>query len=210
MAERRPLIVKDGRIEEIPSGDTISTAIAPGSGGGGSGIPDGGTTGQILIKNSDTDGDAGWDDAPSDGVDGVDGTDGQGVPTGGTAGQKLVKIDGVDFNTEWVDDVSSSMVQTELTGTTHTVDDTDLAGNVIRKLNNAAAITVTVAPSLTGTEPATYIQTGAGAITFAPGAGVTILSADSNLTIGAQYASASLIPDTVTADTFYLVGNLIA
>ena len=30
------------------------------SGGGGSGVPDGGTTGQVLAKRSDADGDAGW------------------------------------------------------------------------------------------------------------------------------------------------------
>lgn len=102
----------------------------------------------------------------------------------------------------------SNMVQTELTGTTHTVNNTDLAGNVVRRLNNAAAITVTVAPSLTGTEPSTWIQTGVGQVTFAAGAGVTILSADGNLSIAAQYGSASLIPDADTADTYYLVGHL--
>lgn len=35
-------------------------AWAEPSGGGGSGVPDGGTTGQVLAKRSDTDGDAGW------------------------------------------------------------------------------------------------------------------------------------------------------
>ena len=35
-------------------------AWAEPSGGGGSGVPDGGTTGQVLAKRSNTDGDAGW------------------------------------------------------------------------------------------------------------------------------------------------------
>lgn len=103
---------------------------------------------------------------------------------------------------------STTMVQTELTGTTHTVDNTDLAGHIVRRMNNAAAITITVAPDLTGTEPATFIQTGAGVVTFAPGAGVTLHSAGGNLSIANQYGSATLIPDATTANVYYIVGNL--
>ena len=57
---------------------------------GGSGVPDGGTTGQHLAKLSNTDGDTGWEDA-------------EGIPAGGTAGQTLTKIDGVDYNADWQD-----------------------------------------------------------------------------------------------------------
>lgn len=103
---------------------------------------------------------------------------------------------------------SGNMLQTEILSTAHTVTDVDLSGNVVRKMNNAAAITVTVAPDLTGTEPCTWIQTGAGQVTFAPGAGVTISSADGNLSIAAQYGSASLIPDAALSNTYYLIGHL--
>jgi len=164
--------------------------------------------------------------AGSNGTNGTNGVNGNTILYGAVA----PTTEGVDGNfyidtvtnliygpkaTTWPAGVSlvgpaATMVQSELTGTTHTVDNTDLAGNVVRKLNNAAAITVTVAPSLTGTEPATFIQTGAGAVTFAPGAGVTINSTSGNLTIGNQYSSASLIPDAVIADTYYLIGHLIA
>ena len=37
--------------------------LAKGGAGGGSGVPDGGTTGQVLTKLSNTDGDAGWETA---------------------------------------------------------------------------------------------------------------------------------------------------
>jgi hypothetical protein len=66
----------------------------------GSGLPDGGTTNQILAKQSDADGDADWVDPPADGADG---TDGEGVPTGGTTGQLLAKNSNTDFDTEWTD-----------------------------------------------------------------------------------------------------------
>jgi len=75
-------------------------------------------------------------------------------------------------------------------------------------MNNVGQITVTVPENLTGVEPATYIQTGAGAVVFVAGTNVTIHSADGNLTIGAQYGSATLIPDGDTADVYYLVGHL--
>jgi hypothetical protein len=75
-------------------------------------------------------------------------------------------------------------------------------------MNNVDQITVTVPENLTGVEPATYIQTGAGAVVFVAGTNVTIHSADGNLTIGAQYGSATLIPDGDTANVYYLVGHL--
>lgn len=74
MAERIPLVLIDGELQQIPTGDTINTTIAPGS-GGGSGIPVGGTVNQVLAKSSSTDGDATWVDPPVDGTDGSDGAD---------------------------------------------------------------------------------------------------------------------------------------
>lgn len=102
----------------------------------------------------------------------------------------------------------AEMVQTQITATAHTLDNTDLAGNVIRRMNNASTITVTVAPDLTGTEPVTFIRTGAGAVTFVAGAEVTLLSAGGNRSIADQYGSATLIPDSTTPNTYYLIGNL--
>lgn len=48
--------------QEKMSGKPFYVTDAP---GGGSGVPDGGTTGQALIKNSNTDGDVKWGDAGS-------------------------------------------------------------------------------------------------------------------------------------------------
>lgn len=126
----------------------------------------------------------------------------------GDAGKALV-VNPTEDGFLWDALPTTSMVQTELPGTTHTVDDTDLSGNVIRRMNNAAATTITVAPSLTGTEPVTFIQTGAGVVSFAAGVGVTLHSAGGHLSIADQYGSATLIPDSTTADTYYLIGNLV-
>jgi hypothetical protein len=102
----------------------------------------------------------------------------------------------------------STMVQTEITTTTYSTVNGDFSGNVIRRMNNGSTQTITIEPSMTGGQPVTFIRVGAGAVTFAVGAGVTIHSAGSNLSIADRYGSATLIPDTTTADTYYLIGNL--
>lgn len=110
--------------------------------------------------------------------------------------------------TDWVSAVSGSgMTQTEIT-VSHTVTNGDLAGDVVRRMNSASALTVTVDSGLTGSEPVTFIRKGAGTVSFVAGSGVTINSADGNLSLRARYSSATLIPDSGTADTFFLIGDL--
>lgn len=55
----------------------------------GTTLPSGGTADQILTKNSSTDGDASWKDAPV------------ALPTGGSAGQALVKNSSTDYDVKW-------------------------------------------------------------------------------------------------------------
>lgn len=102
------------------------------------------------------------------------------------------------------------MTQTEVTGTTYTTLEADFAGNVIRRMNDGTGVTITVAAGLSNQEPATFIQTGAGQVTFAPDTGVTINSADGKLKLRTQFSSATLIPDVTTANTYYLVGDITA
>ena len=63
-------------------------------GSGGSSLPDGGTTGQALVKHSNTDQDVEWAT--------IDGT-----PAGGTTGQLLAKHSNTDGDVEWVNAPSS-------------------------------------------------------------------------------------------------------
>ena len=78
--------------------------------------------------------------------------------------------------------------------------------------SNAAAITATVEPSATTNFPIGTIirvaQDGAGKLTIAAGAGVTINSLAGNKAMAGQYSDATLVKEA--ADTWYLFGNLIA
>lgn len=58
--------------------------------GGGSSLPEGGTTGQVLTKKSNVSGDAEWQDV-------------DGLPSGGTTGQALIKKSSSDGDADWED-----------------------------------------------------------------------------------------------------------
>ena len=94
------------------------------------------------------------------------------------------------------------------TGTTYTLVLTDSAKFVT--LSNASAITATVPPNSsvafpTGTQ-VNLMQLGAGQVTVAAGAGVTLRSAGTLVKTSAQYAVATLLK--IDTDTWVLVGNL--
>jgi hypothetical protein len=64
------------------------------TGPAGAGVPNGGTSGQVLAKNSATNQDTHWVDA---------GAGGSGVPAGGTTGQVLTKLSSTDGDADWED-----------------------------------------------------------------------------------------------------------
>lgn len=72
------------RVEEIVRAKTIALADASVA----NGVPAGGTTGQVLEKNSSADFDSVWSNLPAI----------HNVPSGGTAGQVLKKNSGTDFD----------------------------------------------------------------------------------------------------------------
>jgi len=94
------------------------------------------------------------------------------------------------------------------TGTTYTLVAGDL--NDLVTLNNAGAITLTVPPSVFSANDIINIaQIGAGQVTFAQGAGVTITSTGATATapkLRAQYSTASVI--CTASNTFLVVGDL--
>ena len=69
-------------------------------------IPSGGTTGQILAKQTNDDYDTEWIAAPSAPVTSVNGNTGAvtvpTIPSGGTTGQILAKQTNDDYDTEWI------------------------------------------------------------------------------------------------------------
>lgn len=96
------------------------------------------------------------------------------------------------------------------TGTTYTLVLSD-AGKTI-DLNNASSITITVPPNssvaLASGSRIDLIQSGAGQVTVAAGAGVTINSKAGNLKLTGQWSAATLIQRS--ANTWVLVGDLAA
>ena len=79
-------------------------------------------------------------------------------------------------------------------------------------LDNGSAITLTIPPNGTvaygiGTQ-INIMQLGAGQVTIAPGAGVTLRTAGSKLKTSAQYAVATCVK--IATDTWVAVGNLTA
>ena len=101
-------IVKSGTVGNV---DTYTITLTDGStynftvtNGEGIGVPEGGTTGQVLVKKSNTDYDTEWANAGA----------GEGVPAGGTTGQILAKKTGADYDTEWVDNEGGSDVTSEI------------------------------------------------------------------------------------------------
>ena len=113
----------------------------------------------------------------------------------------------VNATNEGVNDLAFAVINAQ-TGTTYTLVLTDVAKIVT--LSNAAAITLTVPPESSVAWPAgttiVLAQLGAGTVTVAAGAGVTINSAGSALDIGEQYGVATLVK--TGTNTWLLFGNL--
>jgi hypothetical protein len=157
----------------------------------------GGTTGQILTKNSNTDMDFVWSSESGD-ISGV--TAGTGLSGGGTSGSVTLSF---DYG------VGNQAIENAQTGTTYTLALAD-AGKMVT-LANAAAITLTIPTNATVAFPTNtridLIQYGAGQVTIA-GAGVTINSSGSKLKLTGQYSGASLWKKAT--DTWVLIGDISA
>jgi len=113
----------------------------------------------------------------------------------------------VNSITEGVNDLALAVVNAQ-TGTSYTLVLTDVAKVVT--LSNASAITLTVPPESSVSWPTgttiVLAQLGAGTVTVAAGAGVTINSVSGNLDISDQYAVATLLK--TGTDTWLLFGAL--
>lgn len=94
------------------------------------------------------------------------------------------------------------------TGTTYTLAANDL--NQLVTCNNASAITVTVPPSVFAAGDQIHVQQiGAGQVSFAQGAGVTITSTGATSTapkLRARYSAATVI--CTASNTFTIIGDL--
>ena len=125
------------------------------------------------------------------------------ITTNSTFDGRDVAVDGTKLDTIETGAKSSITLGTVITGS-RSIANADLLGNIFYGVSSAA--TLTIPSGLTGTEPATFQQTGAADVTFAAGAGVTIQSLDTKLSIAGQFGSVSLVPKG--SDVYALIGAL--
>jgi hypothetical protein len=149
-----------------------------------------GSAGQVLTVAA---GVPSWATPTTGDIEGITtGTD-SGLSGGVTSGTAVLRLK-LEFDAE--------------TGTTYTL----VAGNLnqLVTLNNASAITLTVPPSVFSAGDVINIaQIGAGQVTLAEGAGVTITSTGATAdapALRAQYSAASII--CTLADSFLVVGDI--
>lgn len=127
---------------------------------------------------------------------------------GGTTGQVLSKASNTDMDFTWIEQDDTTLAFNAQTGTTYTLVIGDLGKWVTA--SNASAITVTVPPSVFSTGNIINLQQiGAGQVTFAQGAGVTITSTGATASapkLRAQYSACTII--CTGSNTFTIVGDL--
>jgi len=139
---------------------------------------------------------------------------GQGVDTsmqsllGGTTGQVLSKTSGTNMAFTWIEQDDTTLSFNAQTGTTYTLVLADL-GKLVTT-SNAAAITVTIPPSVFAAGNQINLQSiGVGLTTFAAGAGVTITSTGASATapiLRARYSACTII--CTASNVFTVIGDL--
>ena len=127
---------------------------------------------------------------------------------GGTTGQVLAKNSGTDLDFTCVEQDDTTLSFNAQTGTTYTLVIADLGKMVT--LSNASGITLTVPPSVFASgNQITIQQIGAGQVTLAQGAGVTITSTGATASapkLRAQYAAATIL--CTGSNTFTVLGDI--
>ena len=182
-------LVKDGATAIEALGDSIDASLLDLKGG---------TSGQVLAKNSNTDMDFIWvTDAAGD-ITAVTVT--SPITGGGTSGSVAIGYDAkagttLGFNAQ--------------TGTTYTLVAAD-ASNKLVTTSNGSAIVVTIPPSVFAAGEQINVQSiGVGLTSFAQGAGVVITSTGASSSapiLRARYSACTII--CTAANTFTVVGDL--
>jgi hypothetical protein len=127
---------------------------------------------------------------------------------GGTTGQVLSKTSGTDLAFTWIEQDDTTLSFNAQTGTTYTLVASDSAKLVTT--SNAAAVTVTIPPSVFATGNQINVQSiGVGLTSFVAGAGVTITSTGATAAapiLRARYSACTII--CTASNTFTVVGDL--
>ena len=182
-------LVKDGATAIEALGDSIDASLVDLKGG---------TSGQVLAKNSNTDMDFIWvTDAAGD-ITAVTVT--SPITGGGTSGSVAIGYDAkagttLGFNAQ--------------TGTTYTLVAAD-ASNKLVTTSNGSPVVVTIPPSVFATGEQINLQSiGVGLTSFVAGAGVTITSTGASVAapiLRARYSACTII--CTASNTFTVIGDL--
>jgi hypothetical protein len=182
-------LVKDGATAIEALGDSIDASLLDLKGG---------TSGQVLAKNSNTDMDFIWvTDAAGD-ITNVSVT--SPITGGGSSGSVTIGYDAkagttLGFNAQ--------------TGTTYTLVAAD-ASNKLVTTSNGSPVTVTIPPSVFAAGEQINVQSiGVGLTTFAAGSGVTITSTGATAAapkLRARYSACTVI--CTASDTFTVIGDI--
>lgn len=158
----------------------------------------GGTSGQILAKNSNTDMDFVWIANDQGDITGV--TAGTGLTGGGTSGAVTLSFD-YGVGNQAIENAQTASYTLVLTDAGKMVTMTvGSANNLTVPPNSSVAFPVNTRIDL--------IQYGSGQTSVVAGAGVTIYSSGSKLKLTGQYSGASLWKKAT--DTWVLVGDISA
>jgi hypothetical protein len=182
-------LVKDGATAIEALGDSIDASLVDLKGG---------TTGQVLSKNSNTDMDFTWvTDAAGD-ITAVTVT--SPITGGGTSGSVAIGYDAK---------AGTTLAFNAQTGTTYTLVAAD-ASNKLVTTSNASAVTVTIPPSVFAAGEQINLQSiGVGLTSLAQGAGVTITSTGATATapvLRARYSACTII--CTASNTFTVLGDI--
>lgn len=158
----------------LPGADGATGATGA-TGPAGPGVPAGGTTGQVLKKNSNTDFDNSWQNA-------------SGGSWGSITGTLSAQADLQTMLDAKQDKIPTITIKT---GTSYTLQASD-SGTIIR-FTNASAITLTCPNSLPVGFNVGILQMGTGQVTASAGAGATVNNRQSFTKTAGQYATASLV-----------------
>lgn len=90
--------------------------------------------------------------------------------------------------------------------TDYTLTDDDLSGNRILEFNSASPVNVVIESGLTGVEPVTIVQTGAGQVSVDEGSGVSLHGAEGLVSTRVQWSALSVIPRG--GDSYLVIGDL--
>jgi hypothetical protein len=156
----------------------------------------GGTSGQILSKNSNTDMDFVWINNDQGDITGI--TAGTGLTGGGTSGAVTLSFD-YGVGNQALENAQTASYTLALTDAGKMVTMTvGSANNLTVPPNSSVAFPVNTRIDL--------LQYGTGQTTVVAGAGVTIYSSGSKLKLSGQYSGASLWKKA--SDTWVLIGDI--